>query len=92
VIERIDLELCDGCNLCVESCPTDVLKMMEVGNSWGEQTWKATIAYPNDCHNCRLCAIDCHVDAITVTHGITLPQPLFAYTKEVLNEDVTAKV
>lgn len=81
MIERIDTELCDGCNLCIESCPTDVIELHDLSLPWQDATWKAVISRPNDCHNCRLCAIDCHVDAITVTHGITLPEPLFAYTR-----------
>ncbi len=31
--------------------------------------------YPNDCHSCRLCAIDCHVDAIVVSHALVIPDP-----------------
>lgn len=84
MIEHINPQLCDGCNVCVMSCPTNVIRMVEAGQPWDDQTWKAVIAHPNDCHNCRLCAIDCHVDAITVTHGISMPEPLFAYARDPL--------
>lgn len=79
MIEHIDNDLCDGCGVCVDSCPPDVIRMMQVGKPWEADTWKAVILYPNDCHNCRLCAIDCHVDAITVTHGIDIPKTLLGY-------------
>lgn len=34
---------------------------------------------PNECHSCRLCAIDCHVDCITVNHGRRIPDPYPGY-------------
>ncbi len=46
------------------------------------------IRYPNDCHSCRLCAIDCHVDCITVNHGLRIPDPYLGY--EHLSEAGTA--
>jgi NAD-dependent dihydropyrimidine dehydrogenase PreA subunit len=48
-IERIDFDLCDGCNICIDSCPADVLRLVEVGEPWKSKGWKAVIAYPNDC-------------------------------------------
>ena len=81
MIEHIDLERCDGCNVCIDSCPTDVLRLMEAGTPWEAKpkTWKAVIVYPNDCHSCRLCAIDCHVDAIRVTHELHIPPPFLTH-------------
>ncbi|HLE17475.1 MAG TPA: 4Fe-4S binding protein [Syntrophales bacterium] len=80
VIELVNWSLCDGCNVCVDSCPTDVIKLVDPRSSdIGPRTWKAVIAYQDDCHSCRLCAIDCHVDAITVTHGVSLSPNLFTY-------------
>jgi NAD-dependent dihydropyrimidine dehydrogenase PreA subunit len=81
MIESIDLSLCDGCGVCIESCPTDVLRLMEAGKPWAVEpkTWKAVIVYPNDCHSCRLCALDCHVDAIRVTHALEIPPPFLVH-------------
>ncbi len=59
-IVAIDAAACDGCGICVDSCPTDVLRM-EAG--------KAVVVYPRDCHVCFLCHNDCPRKAITVEHG-----------------------
>lgn len=82
MIEHIDLELCDGCNVCIDSCPDDVIRLREVGDPTkpiGPPGWKAVIENPNDCVSCRLCAIDCHVDAIRVTHGMHIPDAYLGY-------------
>jgi NAD-dependent dihydropyrimidine dehydrogenase PreA subunit len=81
-IEKIDLDLCDGCNICIDSCPADVLRLVEVGEPWKSKGWKAVVAYPNDCHSCRLCALDCHVDAITVSHELHIPPPFLAHRRD----------
>ena len=59
-IEKINYEKCDGCGICVNICPMDVLRMDEEGK-------KAVIAYPEDCMLCEFCVLDCPTDAITVT-------------------------
>ncbi|MBI4332672.1 MAG: ferredoxin family protein [Chloroflexi bacterium] len=71
-VERIDLEKCDGCAVCVESCSTDVLRMKE-------QTGKVYAAYPEDCHSCSLCAADCPVGAIQVSFVTHIPKELLPY-------------
>ncbi|MDP2727017.1 MAG: ferredoxin family protein, partial [Dehalococcoidia bacterium] len=50
-VKTIDANLCDGCGICIESCPTDVLR---VGVAV-----VPTIAYPHDCMSCFLCELDC---------------------------------
>ncbi len=57
---RIDQMVCTGCGACVESCPTDVIRMTP-------QTGKAEVAYPEDCQVCFLCEFDCPVDAVLVS-------------------------
>lgn len=59
-IERIDPELCNGCGICVKTCPIDVIRMDERGK-------KAVIKYPEDCMVCGWCAEDCPEQAITVS-------------------------
>jgi NAD-dependent dihydropyrimidine dehydrogenase PreA subunit len=56
----IDLDLCDGCDLCTRACPVDVLRL-------DQQTKKAYVAYPDHCHVCYLCEDDCPTHAIKVT-------------------------
>ena len=50
---------CTGCGVCVESCPTDVLRL--------DATQKAVPMYPDDCQACLLCVIDCPREAVEVS-------------------------
>jgi NAD-dependent dihydropyrimidine dehydrogenase PreA subunit len=59
MVATIDLELCNGCGICVNSCPCDVIRM-------DKKNKKATIKYPEDCMLCELCANDCPTKAIKV--------------------------
>ena len=54
---KIEDEICTGCGACINSCPTDVIRM---------DAGKARVAYPADCQGCFLCEFDCPVDAILV--------------------------
>jgi NAD-dependent dihydropyrimidine dehydrogenase PreA subunit len=67
-IESIDMDLCTGCGICVNSCCMDVLRM-------DPATGRPTIAYLNDCILCEFCALDCPEEAITV--GPDKHSPLF---------------
>jgi NAD-dependent dihydropyrimidine dehydrogenase PreA subunit len=55
---QIDEAVCIACGVCVDSCPTDVIRTGGSG--------KAYAAYPEDCQACFLCVIDCPVDAIEI--------------------------
>ena len=57
---KIDRIACTGCGACVESCPTDVLRM-------GATSDKVIVVYEEDCQVCFLCEFDCPVDAILVS-------------------------
>ena len=59
-IEQINLELCNGCGICVDSCPMDVIRMDEKNN-------KAMIKYAEDCMLCLFCERDCPENAIYVS-------------------------
>jgi NAD-dependent dihydropyrimidine dehydrogenase PreA subunit len=54
----IEEAVCTGCGVCVDSCPTDVIRTRADG--------KAYAAYLEDCQACFLCVIDCPVDAIDI--------------------------
>ncbi len=71
-VEKIDLEKCNGCGLCIESCSTDVLRL-------DNRTGKVYIAYSDDCHSCSLCAADCPPGAITVSFVTHIPEELLPY-------------
>lgn len=65
---EIAAPVCTGCAVCIDSCPTDVLRMNAAG--------KAYAAFIEDCQSCFLCVIDCSVEAITLrqskVEGVTL--------------------
>ncbi len=59
-IDRIDPDLCNGCGICVNSCPVDVIRM-------DNERKKAKVAYPEDCMCCDYCELDCPRKAIHVS-------------------------
>jgi NAD-dependent dihydropyrimidine dehydrogenase PreA subunit len=60
VIERIDQELCNGCEICLKNCTMDVIRM-------DDKIQKAFIKYPADCICCAYCELDCPEGAIYVS-------------------------
>ncbi len=55
---EVNERACTGCGVCVDTCPTDVLRL-NPGN-------KAAMAYPQDCQGCFVCQWDCAYGAIRV--------------------------
>jgi len=68
-IERIDLERCNGCGICVKSCPADVIRMDKANKV-------AVVRYPEDCVMCCWCVADCPEDAVILSPALTT-SPLF---------------
>lgn len=56
-IRKIDPRLCDGCRICVDHCPMDVIRMEDTTN-------KAYVKYLHDCQSCFLCEAECPTEAI----------------------------
>lgn len=55
---EVNKAACTGCAVCVETCPTDVLRL--------DQEQKAFMAYAEDCQGCFICQWDCSFEAIRV--------------------------
>lgn len=55
---EINRAACTGCGVCIETCPTDVLRL--------DKEAKAFAAYGQDCQGCFICQWDCVFAAITV--------------------------
>ena len=60
LVPRIEVNpaACTGCNVCVDVCPTDVLRL--------DAHVRAYAAWPDDCQVCFLCEFDCPYEAIRV--------------------------
>ncbi len=50
---------CKGCNLCIEFCPTEVLKQGDDG--------RVVVVHPERCTACRWCELHCPDFAIFVS-------------------------
>lgn len=59
----IDKEICAGCSLCVENCPTDCLTI-EDPDFHGDINTAAMLAHPDKCIGCKICAKVCPIDAV----------------------------
>lgn len=46
MIESIDETTCDGCNVCIDSCPTGVIRLVEGDQPWATTKWRAQIITP----------------------------------------------
>jgi 2-oxoglutarate ferredoxin oxidoreductase subunit delta len=64
VLPYIDMDLCTGCGLCVQGCPTNAVEM--AGN-------RPQIVRPQDCAYCGLCEEMCPAEAIALAYEIVLP-------------------
>ncbi len=67
-IREIMKDKCNGCGLCPEACPMDVIRM-------DNKKRKAYIAYPKDCIVCTACERDCPVEAVLVGPERAKPMP-----------------
>ena len=57
-IKSLDVSVCNGCGLCVNICPEDVLR---------KEGSVAAIAYPEDCLACLACEAVCPLNCIQVS-------------------------
>ncbi len=68
-IRKIDAFRCNGCGVCVDICPLDVLRMDQAREN-------AFVKYLEDCMSCCLCELECPTDAILVTPSRERRTPL----------------
>ena len=68
---REDLNLCVGCQKCVEVCPLDVFY-------FDPDERKSVLAYPENCQNCGQCYFNCPTRSIGLSNE-TYGYPMTAY-------------
>ncbi len=62
----IDEELCKGCTICSEFCPTGVLGVSNSLNAKGY--YPPVVEKQSECHGCRLCELLCPEFAIFIVN------------------------
>lgn len=72
MIRGIDLERCNGCGLCVDVCPTDVLRMDEAMH-------KPVVRYFENCITCYNCEMECPCACLDVSPFQEPAPPIIAY-------------
>jgi 2-oxoglutarate ferredoxin oxidoreductase subunit delta len=60
----IDIDKCKGCEVCVVSCPTDVIRLEKKVNTKGYHF--AYMEHPENCTGCANCAVVCPDGVISV--------------------------
>lgn len=60
---KIDVEVCKGCELCIESCPQESLNMSNEINAKG---YHYAVLVKDNCSGCVNCALVCPDSVITV--------------------------
>jgi 2-oxoglutarate ferredoxin oxidoreductase subunit delta len=60
---EIDIEKCKGCELCIEACPSKVLKLGDKINIKG---YRYAILFKDGCNACLSCALVCPESIIKV--------------------------
>ncbi|MCL6479253.1 MAG: 4Fe-4S binding protein [Peptococcaceae bacterium] len=55
---------CVKCELCVQICPLDVIKVEGAAR-------EIAVRYPEECWHCRACAIECPQEAITMRYPLS---------------------
>jgi len=63
---EVDEERCNGCNFCVEFCPTSVFELVKAN---GKDVARAT--RPDECWACNACMPQCSQQAITVRQDLS---------------------
>ena len=62
-IVTIDIEKCEGCGDCVDTCPTEAIAMVEENG----KKYAVYSGEPDDCLGCYSCEEVCEEGAVTIT-------------------------
>ena len=68
-VERLEINenLCKGCDICIEFCPTDVFDKSDKLNRRGY--YLPVVARVEDCTGCRICDLMCPEMAIVIVEA-----------------------
>jgi len=64
---EIEIEKCKGCELCINACPVDYLKMSSETNGHGY--FYPVVNSDKECTGCGNCYVMCADVCIEVSHG-----------------------
>ena len=84
----IDVEICKGCELCVEACPENILDVAKQVNNKG---YLYVVKVEDSCTGCTNCALVCPEAAITVYRQVNKKKELVTKISNVTS-DITIKV
>ncbi|MBW2029246.1 MAG: ferredoxin family protein [Deltaproteobacteria bacterium] len=71
----IDYRQCNGCHRCYDNCPDDVF-------GWDEVKGLPIVAYPDECHYCDICVLECSDEAIHLDFPIQVLLDLGVYPRD----------
>ena len=63
---RVKTDRCVDCGLCAESCPGDILHLVD---------GHLEVRYPDECSHCGVCQLECPQQAIEIAFDWTMLQP-----------------
>jgi adenylylsulfate reductase subunit B len=63
---QIDLDICNGCKMCIGACFVDVIR-------WDAEGERPVAVYPEDCVWCLACEVACPAQCIEVVPIIPAP-------------------
>ncbi|MFP4071037.1 MAG: 4Fe-4S binding protein [Desulfovibrionales bacterium] len=63
IVVHIDRGRCDGCALCIDTCPTQALRVIPNRERPGKRVVSVT---PKLCEGCGICQATCPKDAIFI--------------------------
>jgi adenylylsulfate reductase subunit B len=61
---KIELKQCNGCGLCYDRCPQDVI-------AWDEDKDMPVVAYEEECWHCGICWMECPKRAIDIVYPVS---------------------